>query len=285
MEESRFEIIPLSGALEKVLEHVPKDVVLTVTVSPEKGLEPSFALAEACALHGYDVVPHLSARLVRDRTHLAEIVARLEALGIRDIFVIAGDAEAPAGAYVGSVPLIRDLHEIGNPFARVGIAGYPEPHPLIDNGAAWRALTEKAPYASYVTTQICFDSRMTMRWIGEMRTRGLELPVYVGIPGPVHRAKLLRVSTRIGVGESIRFLRKHGNLVTRFLRPGGFNPDKLISGLSLEDPDARIAGFHVFTFNDLDDTAAWRLKRIGRRVSIDETDTPTSRIADAREPS
>ena len=80
----------------------------------------------------------------------------------------------------------------------------------------------------------------------------------------MQRAKLLRVSTRIGIGESIRFLRKHGNFVTRFLQPGGFSPDKLISGLPLDDPGARIAGFHVFTFNDLEDTEAWRRKRLGR---------------------
>ena len=70
---SRYEVIPLTGAEEKVLEHVPKDVTLTVTVSPVKGLEPSFELAGAFAAEGYTVVPHLPARLVRDRGHLAEL--------------------------------------------------------------------------------------------------------------------------------------------------------------------------------------------------------------------
>ena len=261
---SRFEIIPLAGAEEKVLEHVPKDVVLTVTVSPVKGLEPSLALVEALAGHGYAVVPHLSARLVRDRQHLAEIVDRLERSRTRDVFVVAGDAEEPAGLYEGAVPLIRDLQELGRPFERIGIAGYPETHPLIDDETVWAAMAEKAPYASYLATQICFDSRVTARWIGELRGRGIDLPVFVGIPGAVQRAKLLRVSTRIGIGESIRFLRKHGNFVTRFLQPGGFSPDKLIAGLPLDDPGARIAGFHVFTFNDLEDTEAWRRKRLGR---------------------
>jgi methylenetetrahydrofolate reductase (NADPH) len=103
-----------------------------------------------------------------------------------------------------------------------------------------------------------------MRWLREVRSRGIDLPLYVGIPGAVQRAKLLRVSTRIGIGESIRFLRKHGNFVTRFLQPGGFSPDKLIRELALDDPEARIAGFHVFTFNDLEDTEAWRVKRLAR---------------------
>lgn len=264
---SRYEVIPLKEAAEKVLEFVPKDVELTVTVSPVKGLEPSFDLAETFAREGYAVVPHLSARLVRDRSHLSEIVARFGEMGTRDVFVVAGDADEAAGPYEGAAPLLRDLEEIGHPFERIGITGYPESHPLIDDATVWAALAEKAPFADYISTQICFDPKVTVRWIDEVWAGGIHLPVYIGLPGAVQRAKLLRVSTRIGIGESIRFLRKHGNFVTRFLQPGGFSPDKLIKGLSpvIVDPAGKVAGFHIFTFNDLDDTEAWRQKKLAGR--------------------
>jgi len=264
IERSRYEVIPLTGVEEKVLELVPKDVVLTVTVSPVKGLEPSFELAETFAKEGYTVVPHLAARLVRDRSHLGEIVSRFTEMGTREVFVVAGDAEEAAGSYEGAAPLLRDLHELGHPFERIGITGYPETHPLIDDATAIAAMAEKAPYASYLATQICFDSKVTAAWIDEVWGRGIRLPVYVGIPGAVQRAKLLRVSTRIGIGESIRFLRKHGNFVTRFLQPGGFSPDRLIKGLgpALTDPEQKIAGFHIFTFNDLAETEVWRQKKL-----------------------
>jgi len=267
IERSRYEVIPLKDVEEKVLANVPRDVTLTVTVSPVKGLEPSFVLAETFAQEGYTVVPHLSARLVRDRSHLAEIVARFTEMGTRDVFVVAGDAEEAAGSYEGAAALLRDLHELGRPFERIGITGYPETHPLIDDATAVAAMAEKAPYANYIATQICFDSKVTARWIDELWARGIRLPVYVGIPGAVQRAKLLRVSTRIGIGESIRFLRKHGNFVTRFLQPGGFSPDKLIKGLGpvLTDPEQKIAGFHIFTFNDLAETEAWRQKKLEGR--------------------
>ena len=261
---SRYEVIPLTGVEEKVLEHVPKDVTLTVTVSPVKGLEPSFALVEAFAKAGYTVVPHLTARLVIDRRHLAEIVARLSGAGTRDVFVLAGDAEEQAGTYEGAAALLRDLAELGHPFEQIGISGYPETHPLIDDATLVTAMTEKAPYASYIATQICFDSKVTAAWIDRVWARGTRLPVYVGIPGAVERAKLLRVSARIGIGESLRFLRKHGNFVTRFLQPGGFSPDRLIEGLgpALTDPEGKITGFHVFTFNDLAETEAWRQRKL-----------------------
>ena len=103
---SRYEVIPLAGAEEQVLEHVPRDVTLTVTASPIKGLEPSLELAEKFAAHGYPVVPHLSARLVADRSHLGELVARFVEMDVRDVFVVAGDADQPAGAFEGAAQLL-----------------------------------------------------------------------------------------------------------------------------------------------------------------------------------
>jgi methylenetetrahydrofolate reductase (NADPH) len=123
---------------------------------------------------------------------------------------------------------------------------------------------EKSRHATYIASQICFDSKVTVAWVNNVWARGTQLPILIGIPGVVPRAKLLRVSTRIGIGESMRYLRKHHNFVTRFFRPGGFSPDTLIKGLApaLADPEQKIAGFHIFTFNDLADTEAWRQRKL-----------------------
>jgi methylenetetrahydrofolate reductase (NADPH) len=259
---SRFEVIPLDGIEERVLAHVPTDVVLTVTASPAKGLEPTFDVAERLARQGYVVVPHLSARLVRSHAHLDELVARCAAAGLHDVFVVAGDAQEP-GIYEGAAQLLRDLAGLDHPFTEIGITGYPESHPLIDDETTIQAMFDKAPYATYIASQVCFDPAVTARWIESVWARGTRLPVYVGVPGAVSRAKLLRVSTRIGIGDSLRFLRKHGSLASRFLH-GGFSPDPLVDGLAplIADPDGKLAGFHVFTFNDVEDTERWRESRL-----------------------
>src|ERR687893_2776537 len=88
---SRFEVLPLDGIEEQVLEHLRPDTKVTVTASPRRGLEATLALSERLAGAGYPVVPHLSARLVRDRAHLDEAVARLSAAGGHELFVPAGD--------------------------------------------------------------------------------------------------------------------------------------------------------------------------------------------------
>jgi methylenetetrahydrofolate reductase (NADPH) len=185
-------------------------------------------------------------------------------MGVRDVFVVAGDADEPAGAYDGASALLDAMHEVDHPFEQIGITGYPESHPLIDDETTIASMFEKARYATYIASQICFDSRVTVGWVNDVWARGTRLPIFVGIPGVVPRAKLLRVSTRIGIGESLRYLRKHNDFVTRFLRPGGFSPDRLIKGLepALADPEQKIAGFHIFTFNDLADTEAWRQRKL-----------------------
>lgn len=261
---ARFEVIPLDGIEEQVLEHVPRDVTLTVAASPTKGLEPTFDLVERLVAHGYTAVPHLSARLVRDRAHLAELLDRSRALGLEDVFVVAGDA-TESGAFHGAAALLDAMAGLGHPFSEVGITGYPESHPFIDDGTTIQAMFDKARYATYIVSQVCFDPRVTVQWIESVWARGTRLPILVGVPGVVSRAKLLRVSTQIGIGDSLRFLRTHGSFASRFLH-GGFSPDPLVDGLAplLNDPKRELAGFHVFTFNDVAGAARWRVGRLRR---------------------
>jgi methylenetetrahydrofolate reductase (NADPH) len=261
-------VIPLGGAEEAVLEHVPTDVKVTVTTSPRKGLEPTLELAEQLAGRGYAVVPHLAARHVRDRNHLAELVDRLRTFGANDVLVMAGDAAQPAGEFDGSVPLLRALAELGKPFRDVGITGYPESHAFISDEATIRSMFEKEEFATYIVSQICFDPQVTAAWVAAVWQRGTRLPIHIGLPGAVPRSKLMRVSARVGVGDSIRFLRTHSGWLQRTLR-GAFDPDPLVAGLerSLSEPRPNVAGFHIFTFNALADTERWRQRMLERKQS------------------
>ena len=259
----RYEVLPFGGIEEAVLEHVPTDVKVTVTTSPKKGLEPTLELAERIAGHGYNVVPHLAARHVRDRGHLSEIVDRLRAAGANDVLVMAGDADEPAGEFDGSLPLLRALAELGQPFRDVGITGYPESHAFISDDATIKLMFAKEEHATYIVSQICFDPQVTANWMGAVWERGTRLPIHIGLPAPVPRTKLLRVSAQIGVGDSVRFLRTHGGWLRRSLS-GNFDPDPLVRGLadSLGDARPNAGGFHIFTFNQVADTERWRQRRL-----------------------
>jgi methylenetetrahydrofolate reductase (NADPH) len=260
----RYEVIPLQGAEEQVVEHVPLDVKLTVTASPKKGIESTLELAERLSKRGYATAPHLSARLVRDEVHLEEILGRLRGSGIRDAFVVAGDAEEPAGKFAGASELLATMAELGHDLDEIGITGYPESHPFISDADTINAMYEKEPYATYIVSQICFDAEVIAGWARRVRRRGVELPIYVGMPGAVSRQKLLRISRGVGLGESARFLKKYGNWFVRFFLPGGYSPDRLIEGLtpSFTDPESKVRGFHVYTFNEVGKTEAWRREKL-----------------------
>ncbi|MFI5282603.1 MAG: methylenetetrahydrofolate reductase [Candidatus Dormibacterales bacterium] len=261
----RYEVLPTEDAEDLVLAHVPKDVKVTITASPRRGMGATLALAESLAGHGYSVVPHVSARLVRDSSHLREILAAVDAMGGRDIFVVAGDADEPAGEFPDSVSLLsaigRDHH-----LSEIGVTGYPESHSFIDDDLTIQAMWDKRRIATYIVSNLCFDTQLVKRWVGRVRRRKVEMPIYIGMAGVADPARLLRVSTKIGITESARFLRGHSNWLLRTLRPGGYDPGRFASALlpELAAPDRRVAGLHVFTFNEIEPTERWRQEMLAR---------------------
>jgi methylenetetrahydrofolate reductase (NADPH) len=255
----RFEVVPLPG-VEEQARYLPRGAKVTVTCSPTRGIDRTLWHAEQLAGQGLQVVPHISARLVVDTAHLKDIVQRLAALNLREIFVIGGDAKQPAGSFPSALGLLRALADVGHDLAQIGIAAYPERHPLVDDATLRRALADKQPFATYMVTQICFDPEAIVHWLAGVRQQGIDLPVHIGIPGVLDSKQLLRISMKIGVGDSMRFLSKHTSLAARLLRPGRFAPDELIARLApyLDDPPYNIGGLHINTFNQVESTEQWR---------------------------
>ncbi|MFC5993579.1 methylenetetrahydrofolate reductase [Pseudonocardia hispaniensis] len=263
----RYEVIPTPAIAQAILEATePGEVTITVTASPVKGLEPTLALTERLAGHGYRVVPHLPARLVVDEVHLKDVVARLKDIGVDDVFVPAGDADPPAGTYHGALDLLVDLTEMGRPFGQVGITGYPQTHPVIQDDIVVQSMWDKRRHASYLVSNLCFDPVTLTRWIHRVRARGVELPLQVGLAGPVDRTRLVTMAAKIGIGESTRFLGKHYGWFLRFAAPGGYAPERLLGrlGPTLVAPASRVAGLHVFTFNQVAATQRWRTEVLNR---------------------
>jgi methylenetetrahydrofolate reductase (NADPH) len=259
LENTRYEVLPTATIEDKLLEHVPVERTITVTASPSKGLEPTLDLTERLTGHGYLAVPHLAARMVRDKAELAEICDRLTGKGITRVFVPGGDADPP-GAYPDALSLLEELAALGNPFAHVGITGYPESHPTIADDLTIQSMWDKRRYATHVVSNLTFDPAVLSNWVRRMRGRGITMPLLLGIPGPVDRAKLLSMAGKIGVGESTRFLNKHKGTFARLAAPGGFTGEKFLQKCATElaAPELGLEGLHVFTFNQVEATEKWR---------------------------
>jgi methylenetetrahydrofolate reductase (NADPH) len=259
-------VFPVQGIADAVAARVPTEIKVAVTSSPRRGIEATLRLCEELASAGFEVAPHLAARLVRDDEHLRDILERLRASGVRDVFAIAGDVHTPAGKFGDATALLAAMVELEQGIDEVGISGYPESHPFISDETTIQVMFEKEPFATYIVSQLCLDPNVIGWWIGAVRARGVQLPIHIGIPGPIASRKLLRIATRIGVGESTRLVRRHGGLLTRLFLRGRYGPGSLIKRLTpkLADPTAAIAGFHVYTFNELAATERWRREALRR---------------------
>ncbi|HET7419802.1 MAG TPA: methylenetetrahydrofolate reductase [Candidatus Dormibacteraeota bacterium] len=261
----RYEIFPTAEVADQVVANVPREVTITVTASPRRGMPATVLLAANLASVGYTVVPHLSARMIRDRHELEQIVETLQKAGIRNLFVVAGDARQPAGEFPDALSLLSALPP-GHGFADIGVTGYPESHPFIHDDVTIQAMWDKRRFATYIVSNLSFDVATIKRWVERVRRRGVELPIYIGMAGVADPIRLLRVSTKIGVADSARFLRGHPTWLARMFGPGGYEPGRFIAGLmpDIALADRRVAGLHIFTFNEIEPTERWRRETLAR---------------------
>ena len=262
IEASIFEVIPLRS-LDAAIESLPPASTVSVTASPAKGLAATQEIAERLIAGGHRAVPHISARLVRDHTHTRALAAWLRLVGLDEIFLVGGDVTEP-GRYHDALSFLGDLLETDHGLRRVGVTAYPDGHPLIEKTVLAEALHGKqtmlaeAGLECYCSTQMCFDAPRIINWLTAERQAGMALPVHLGIAGVVDRARLLSIGVRLGVGQSLRYLRKNRRAVTRLMTAPHYDPNDLLVPLSPKLVDLDIRALHIFTFNQVAATVAWR---------------------------
>lgn len=258
LEEPRYEVIPVQGIEQKVAA-LPYGATVTVTASPKLGVERTVDVSVALAGRGYTVVPHLAARMVTGRGHLERLVQRIEGSSIREVFVIGGDADPPVGAYADAGDLLEELAALPHPFARIGVGGYPEGHPLASDEQLLEALLRKQPYASHLVTQLCFDAGALAAWAADIRAAGVWLPIVAGLPGVVERRRLAEISLKTGVGASLGYLRRHTREIVTLARSRRYDPTPLAVEVAdyASDPALGLRGVHLFTFNQVEPTRDW----------------------------
>jgi methylenetetrahydrofolate reductase (NADPH) len=259
LHDPTFELIPLKNVREQAAA-LPRGATVSVTASPGKGIEATVELAIELEATGLRAIPHLSARMIRDRAHLVALLDRLEAAKIDRAFVVGGDADEP-GEFLDGLSLLRAMAELGRLPKDVGCPCYPQGHPDIPDDALAQALRDKAEFVQYMTTQLCFDPKAIERFVADRRAEGNTLKVKLGIPGVAEIPKLLSISARIGVKDASKFVLRNYRFVGQLLRSGGiYKPSALMRQLAplIADPAADVIGLHVYTFNNVAATLEWR---------------------------
>jgi methylenetetrahydrofolate reductase (NADPH) len=242
---------------------LPAGTRVNVTYLGNENFQLRRTAIRAVASSGLTPVPHISARRLPSQQALEEFLATLREDGTaRDVFAVGGDPAQPEGPYSSSLDVIRsgllEKYSVGS----ASISGYPEGHPDITDDLLWSALTDKSRevtrrgIAGDVITQFSFDADAVVAWIEQVRTRGINLPVRVGVPGPAGVKRLLAFAGRFGVASSTGIARKYGLSLTNLLSTAG--PDRFIRQLSdrLDEHHGEVR-LHFYTFGGLYQTATW----------------------------
>ena len=263
LREAYMEIFP-SKDIEERLRILEPNSYVAVTCSPTRGVDETLGLSARLIDQGFRVTPHIAARCVRDVAHLRDIMDELKRLNVESMFVPGGDRPTPLGEFSTALELLKAISEIDHGIAEIGIAAHPEGHPDADDEVLLTELQKKQPYARYLVTQMCFDADVLGRWILMIRNNGITLPVWIGLPGAIERSRLIKTSFRIGVGDSLRFLRKRSAVASELMKAGIYKPNDLVHGLAKYQamPEANIAGYHLFCFNQVENTERWRHEAI-----------------------
>lgn len=251
-------------ALREAAPEIPRGTRINVTFLGHEDPALRLAAARAVREHGFVPVPHISARRLRSPGELEEFLADLaEAGAAEQVLVVGGDPGAPEGPYEDSLAVIRTGMLQRHGVRGVGIGGYPEGHPAVDDDVLWSALVAKTAalreqgLEPTVITQFGFDTRPVLAWLAEARRRGVDAPVRIGVPGPAGARRLLGYARRFGVATSAGIVQKYGLSLTHLLGTAG--PDRFLCDLA-EGYDAGVHGpvqLHFYTFGGLGATAAW----------------------------
>ncbi len=243
---------------------IPAGTRINVTYLANEDTHLRLAAVRAVKSFGFVPVAHISARRLASQAALAEFLAGLRAAGASEnVFVVSGDPAIPEGPYADSLAVVESglLDRYG--VRHVGISGYPEGHPGIADPVLWSAMRHKVValgdqgLGASIITQFGFDADAVLRYVDEIRSRGIDIPIRVGVPGPAGVKRLIGFATRFGVGTSAGIAKKYGLSLTNLFGTAG--PDRFIARLA-EGYDPRRHGelkLHFYTFGGIEATSEW----------------------------
>ncbi|KPG95970.1 hypothetical protein AEQ67_18685 [Pseudomonas sp. RIT-PI-q] len=208
--------------------------------------------------------PIISARRIASREELGSILSRsTEERGVREVFLVGGDPSTPKGPFIDSMDIINGNFLNPKAIQTVGITGYPEGHPHIEDEVLWTYLKLKVNtllalgFKVEITTQLSFDINTVVTWIEQVRSEGIHVPIRVGIPSPTSIEGIINFARICRVRTSVNLLQRFGWQLTSILSRVG--PDRFLDSLFLETQrrDLGEIRLHMFPLGNLFKALTW----------------------------
>ena len=248
----------------KFSDLVPLQNSIYVTYLPNEDASRVIETSKKLTEEGYDVIPHLPARTLKNISDLESYIGSLsEKAGCKKILVIGGGGNQ-AGDISSSMDVLKtDLLSKFN-FKEVGLAGHPEGNPDISEEDMDKAIIEKNTFSQntdlklYLATQFFFEASSLQNWEKKLNLLNNKLDIHAGIPGPATLKTLVSYATSCGIGNSIRFLSKQAMNITKLATTR--TPDKLIADLADYkelNPSSKLTKLHFYAFGGIKKTSEW----------------------------
>ena len=251
------------GSLRDAAPLIPAETPVAITYLPGEEVAARIAATVAVRELGFEPMPHFSARRITSPADFeGYLKAVVEQAGVRRCFIVAGDPPEPQGPYFDTMALIETGAFERAGIKAIGVGGHPEGHPNMSVDQCWQVLETKVRaieargMAPLVVTQFGFDPDAFLAWLKQLRARGLDVPVRIGVPGPAGIKRLLAFAARCGVGASASVMKKYGVSITNLLGTAG--PDRLVDAFAsgLGDEHGRVR-LHFYPFGGMVKTVEW----------------------------
>ena len=245
-------------------EFLDKKHSVYITFLPDEKSENVVETAKKLKLEGYEVIPHLPARTIKNNKVLEKYIGELaDEAGCSKILIIGGGGNQ-AGEISSTMDVLKtDLLSKFN-FKSVGVAGHPEGSPDISKNALDLAIIEKNKFSlnvdfkMYLATQFFFEAKSLIEWEKHLNTINNKLDIHAGIPGPASIKTLINYARSCGIGNSLRFLTKQAFNLTKLATLN--TPDKLIYDLANyveTNKSTNLKNIHFYAFGGMKKTSEW----------------------------
>jgi methylenetetrahydrofolate reductase (NADPH) len=261
--------------LDEVKAVAPPGCAIYVAAIPSRPLLEQIETTKALRIRGFEPVPHLAVRNFESTAAMESHLRRMvDEAGVKRALVIAGDRAEPAGTLHDALAAITSgvLQRCG--LSEIGIAGYPDGHTRISDPQLAEALTAKlsatkdAGLRVRIVTQFTMATEPIVDLLERLRTRGIDVPVSVGLAGPASIATLLRFAKICGVKTSVQGLARNAGLLKNLI--GASTADPIVRALA-GAPNLGLINPHFFSFGGLPATVRWAAAVSAGRIKLNKT--------------
>jgi methylenetetrahydrofolate reductase (NADPH) len=276
LQDYSIEVMPRTAEkVENFRDLLPAGTRVYIAHIEGTPIEDMVATAARLNADGFKVMPHMPARIIKDKATLENWIAMYQGeADVKQALLLAGGVTTPHGDFSDSMQLMDTGLFDKHGFERLHIAGHPEGNRdidtdggrlRVDDALRWKqGFSERTDAKMAIATQFAFDAQPIIEWADSLKHAGIDLPIHIGIAGPAKLQTLIKFAIACGVGPSLKVLQKRAMDVTKLLLP--YEPTDVITQLAAHkaaNPDFNVTHVHFFPLGGIKANANWAIENGG----------------------